>query len=255
VRFLVGAAVASESADEKLTSRPGVPSHDRRHFKQTPQVCIDMNRDLGPYLQPYLCWEMEREHGDLGLRSNHPDKPLRLSKLGKRFRSSGNKDLVQETLNLVNSKAGNIIAIARLRMEIIHTGDDAPEIGEGLPRKVVSLFNAVIDSCSEFGVKAIAAASHLVQQTSEKHVRVESLERVLKPEPGSECTTVRLLRSAKGVLVALEVKDSPPPSPLLVMFYNDDFGMYAAQGYNERLQKALSGMRSALDMEKKRMKS
>lgn len=206
-------------------------------MKQTPQVCINLNGAFEQQFRAYMDWEMDREHG---LRSETLGIPPCQSKLGK-WLSPENKSLARERrMNPTSLRLGNNIAIARLRMEILHAGEGAMKMDEGLPREIVTMFDAIVGTCSEFGIRVIAAASKL--QTPYRYATVAKIRNVLGLGPGDDHDTLcRLLREAKGVLVAISGQDEE----LGLGFYTEAFKTYAGRDYNTRLQKAQDKLFSA----------
>ncbi|KAI1502242.1 hypothetical protein F5X99DRAFT_427391 [Biscogniauxia marginata] len=189
----------------------------------------------------YIVWDLESNHGDLGLNSIASAKPP-LSGLGKAFNKRRNRDKLKELIDEIEFQSWSNIAMARLRLEIVHEMSTPDEIvvADRLPRSIAAIFDAGIrqieqqpESEREVGLKAIAAMSHfeyeqgvdfdilqrLLRRTSRQSPRLSMLPRSLE----------EILQATKGFLIVENLDECPFKA------YNEAFHTYARDNYNESL--------------------
>lgn len=198
-------------------------------------------------IRKFVAWDLEKEHGDLGLQSLNDTKPP-LSSLGKELRQR-HGDGAQRHLHSIELKAFGNIGIAKLRLDLVHSAQclEAVEVvSDRLPGNIIALFDAGIqrlekqpDAQRELGLCAIAAAVH-----SYEGVPFATLERWVH-EATSKSGAVKIpphtledvLQAAQGFLVVNSDVDR------VVRHYHDSFYLYASEDYNESLLWARSQLR------------
>jgi len=190
-------------------------------------------------MREFVAWDLEKEHGDLGLASRNSRKPP-LSVLGSILRHGRTNDATQELLEHIVGAAQGNIAIAKLNLDLIHqeqTLETLETVHDRLPGNLIALFDAGMkqiedqpDSQRELGLEAIAAASEVFDG-----VEFDALERRLLPDtsnPNSEGMPLQVLkdvlRAAKGFLVLKHTEG-------VVAAYNANFQSYVTEDYNQTL--------------------
>jgi len=118
-------------------------------------------------MRNYVAWDLEREHGDLGLGSSARKPPL--SPLGQILTSRTASKSVQKYMEEVIDAAGGNISMAKARLDLIHTMetlDDLEARRDQLPANIVTMFDSSLkrietqpDNQHEMALKAIAAAA------------------------------------------------------------------------------------------------
>ncbi|OCK96347.1 uncharacterized protein K441DRAFT_694885 [Cenococcum geophilum 1.58] len=198
-------------------------------------------------IQKFVAWDLEKEHGDLGLQSLNDTKPP-LSSRGKELRQRHGGDAQRHLESIVFKAFGNV-GIAKLRLDLVHSTQslEAVEIvRDRLPGNIIALFDAGIqrlekqpDAQRELGLCAIAAAVH-----SYEGVPFATLERWVH-EATSKSGAVKIpphtledvLQAAQGFLVVSSEVDR------VIQYYHNDFYLYASEDYNESLLWARSQLR------------
>jgi hypothetical protein len=117
-------------------------------------------------MKQYLQWDLEREHGDLGLGSTNPSKPP-LSDLGLKLRDYPTARLVK--LLTMSNIQGNI-SMAKARLDSVHRTLSVAELDashDRIPSNIVALFDAEIAKIEaqpkqtrDFTLKCIAQLCH-----------------------------------------------------------------------------------------------
>ncbi|KAI5928599.1 hypothetical protein F4810DRAFT_644354 [Camillea tinctor] len=234
---------------------PFVICADCRERDESCQNCDDNKNFYEPYthrdldiglvgekqMLDYIAWELENNHGDLGLDSRAFTKPP-LSRLGKELKKKRNRGKLKELMDEIEFKSWGNISIARLRLEIVHEMSSADEIvaGDRLPRSITAIFDAGIrkieqqpESEREVGLKAIAAMAHFEY---EQGVDFEVLQRLLRLTSRHSShshmlprSLEEILQATKGFLVVENLDECP------FRAYNQAFHTYARDNYNESL--------------------
>lgn len=224
------------------------------HFVQPyERVFIDLNRQVDFKMKDYLAWNMEGEHGDLGLGSTHLNKPP-LSKLGTRLQGLRKQDL-QEMLVLVNTHADGNICMAKMRMDLVHESEAHQQKSELLPDVVVNMFDAVIEGMmhgpapdamrTHLGLRAIVAFTFLSRRFDPSFDEAVNftwlalaLQQVARDTTVETCAMHTILQAASGLLVIERVlSDRVPDTTILqVVYFNTAFKAYMVGGYNTALR-------------------
>jgi len=118
-------------------------------------------------MRNYVAWDLEREHGDLGLASSARKPPL--SPLGQVLTSRTASKSVQKYMEEIIDAAGGNISMAKARLDLVHTMetlDDLEARRDQLPANIVTMFDSGLkriesqpNDQQEIALKAIAAAA------------------------------------------------------------------------------------------------
>lgn len=109
---------------------------------------INMNTAVGPTMRKFICWSLENEHGDLGLRLVGTSV-IPLSKLGLQLRKLQNSSKTNAIIHRVQQNADGNVALAKLRLDILHGLNDVNliEAQAGItPPSVTALLELVFNS-------------------------------------------------------------------------------------------------------------
>ncbi|KAK2028801.1 hypothetical protein LX32DRAFT_618426 [Colletotrichum zoysiae] len=117
----------------------------------------------------FIDWDLEMEHGELGLGSENPDKPPP-SALGRRLIDPRNQEALARLRDRVGSQAEGNISLARLRLDNVHQTQSVGALFarfDVLPANIVDFFDVGIGrieaqppSQRDLGLKVIAAVAH-----------------------------------------------------------------------------------------------
>lgn len=78
---------------------------------------INLDKAARQKLKDYICWNLEKEHGDLGF-SNADKSGIPLSRLGCQLRAQGGgSEAAHRIANRITEYAGANVAMARLRLD------------------------------------------------------------------------------------------------------------------------------------------
>ncbi|KAK1961345.1 hypothetical protein LY78DRAFT_588937 [Colletotrichum sublineola] len=255
------------------------------------QRCRDVGRtcincgDAADFVQPYdhvelevdsatqpvarfIDWDLEMEHGELGLGSGNPDKPPP-SALGRRLLDPRNQEALARLRDQVGSQAEGNISLARLRLDNVHQTQSLGALfarSDVLPANIVDFFDAGMGRIEEqppsqrdLGLKVIAAVSHydfalgieyehlqgIIRRSTKTPARAHAKRttstptvstrrrRSTMPVPGMAHVAHRsleeMLHAARGFLTFRNEETRP-----LVAFC-ESFHTYARENYNESL--------------------
>ena len=192
-------------------------------------------------MREFVAWNLEGEHGDLGLGSPNNQKPP-LSVLGTLLHEDGTGSAAARLVQHIVDKAYGNVVMAKLRLDLVHgaqTLEPIEAVRDRLPSNLLNLFEAGVGSIQqqpdawqqELGLLAIAAVAR-----NFNGVPFESLEQwLLKASPQSSLADIAprspedILRAARGFLVQ-KLTD-----PIELTFYHPDFYYYVAEDYNEAI--------------------
>ncbi|KAI1515361.1 Tol protein [Pyrenophora tritici-repentis] len=115
----------------------------------------------------YIAWDLEREHGDLGLDS--PARKPPLSPLGQVLTSKIASKSVQKYMEEIVDAAGGNVSLAKARLDLLHTMetlDDLEARRDQLPTNIVAMFESGLKRIEtqpgnqhEIALKALGAAA------------------------------------------------------------------------------------------------
>lgn len=202
---------------------------------------IDLNRQVDYKLMDFLKWNMEGEHGDLGLESTYHDKPP-LSKLGKQLQGPRKQELQSMFDEILFQSAGNI-GMAKMRIDLVHEHGEAHANSGMLPDAVTNMFDAVINGMMSgsgpdsrptcLGIRAIVAFTLLSRRSNSKSVKFKQLATALVQEESVEAHAMHtVLHAASGLLV---VERAPVNGSLIVLYYHRSFEAYMIDRYSKIL--------------------
>ncbi|EFQ87197.1 hypothetical protein CFE70_001176 [Pyrenophora teres f. teres 0-1] len=130
-------------------------------------------------MRSYVAWDLEREHGDLGLDSSARKPPL--SPLGQLLTSKTASKSVQKYMEEIVDAAGGNISLAKARLDLLHTmetPDDLEARRDQLPTNIVAMF--------ESGLKRIGA-----QPDNQHEIALNALAAAATDIRGAEVPTIR----------------------------------------------------------------
>lgn len=192
----------------------------------------------------FVAWDLEREHGDLGLGSSASKPPL--STLGESLISNQDARPIRKYVDdIVEFSYGNI-GIAKARLDLVHEMESL----EGLETKrdqlaapVVALFDLGMKQIEaqpaqqrDVALKAIAAAAR-----TDDGIPIPELRQLLKmlcgtdPRSGEE-----LLEATRGWLVDIQ------GDPLRLQVYNVNFLYYVEQRYHRAIHRSSLQIKSSV---------
>ncbi|KAK1990785.1 hypothetical protein LX36DRAFT_691567 [Colletotrichum falcatum] len=141
-------------------------------------VELEVDSAAGP-VGRFIDWDLEMEHGELGLGSDNADKPPP-SALGQRLLDPRNREALDRLRDRVARQAEGNISLARLRLDNVHQTQPAGGAAAAstaaaallarsdvLPANIVDFFDAAVGLIEEqpppqrdLGLKVIAAVAH-----------------------------------------------------------------------------------------------
>ncbi|KAF2801732.1 uncharacterized protein BDZ99DRAFT_455882 [Mytilinidion resinicola] len=188
-----------------------------------------------PSMRDFVAWDLEKEHGDFGLKSPCHDKPP-LSSLGALILRNQDGNTPQTLLERILDQAEGNIGIAKLRLDNVHNAqslEDVESIGDRLPPNIVFQFDTAIRnieaqpaSQGDLGLRAIAAAAE-----NNAGVPAANVERWLRPKLSKfpPRSVEDVLQAANGFLISANIEEEN------IRLYHTSFFMYVAQNYNASL--------------------
>ncbi|OAL56034.1 hypothetical protein IQ07DRAFT_498830, partial [Pyrenochaeta sp. DS3sAY3a] len=188
-------------------------------------------------MKDFIAWNLEREHGDLGLGSSARKPPL--SPLGKSLVSRMASKSVQKHANDVLDSAGGHIGMAKARLDLIHNMESLEGIEtrrDQLPANIVTMFDSGIRRMeqqprpqSEIALHAIAAASSDIRGISIPVLR----EKLVNIGAAETRSGEDVLEATKGFLLGT-LRDDPQK----VAVFHSSFYFYIAERYNQAIHRA-----------------
>ncbi|KAJ4372491.1 hypothetical protein N0V83_004265 [Neocucurbitaria cava] len=188
-------------------------------------------------LRGFIAWNLEREHGDLGLGSSARKPPL--SPLGKSLISEKASKPIQVQVNDIYDSAGGHIGLAKARLDLIHTMESLDGIEtrrDQLPANIITIFDSGLKRIErqplaqcDMALNAIAAAlTHI------KGVGVPELRERLHNRGAAET------RSGEDILEATRgfLEGSPIGRPQKLAAYHHSFFTYIAERYHVGIHRA-----------------
>lgn len=185
----------------------------------------------------FIAWDLEREHGDLGLQSSAMKPPL--SQLGKSLLLNQGTRPIQTIIDDIKERSDGNIGIARARLDLIHdmeSLDDLESKKDSLPATVTALFDYGLRQIEalparerDIALKSMAAAGRSLFGSSIPDLRV-TLEMLGNPgiRSGEE-----FVEAARGWLVVSTKED-----PQRLQVFNTNFLYYVQQRYHQGLHRS-----------------
>lgn len=228
-----------------------VSSDHRRHgsvlSEPYERIYLDIDIEIvtEAAIEGYVRWDLEREHGDLGLGSSNEVKPP-ASSLCKALARHKNSNAAQELVSYIAEKADGDITQARLRLDLVReaeTVDMTRHTIEGLPASVIAVFEAGIKSIQEqeepsrtLGLNAICLVTigHAYQGIEAGYFmkKLQALCNMDPEETAKSCFLDEIIHASRGFLsVYWHVGEDEEK----VRSYHHDFFYYVLEDYNESL--------------------
>ncbi|KAK7422806.1 hypothetical protein QQX98_001367 [Neonectria punicea] len=220
---------------------------DDARFEQ-PYDYVDL--DISPerfgqhYMEQFVDWKLESEHGELPLRnpSNNPRKPPH-SAIGASLAVPRNGAALDALRREVLDRAKNNIVLARIRIDMLQDNRMLERLGSmanRLPGAVVALFDAAMkrierqpEGQRDLGLTAITVISHA---SFNRGVPFATFQRILEKAAmtseqryPSHRSIEEVLHAAKGFIVVEPLQHRP------LKAYTKDFHLYTSENYNENL--------------------
>ncbi|KAF6801240.1 TOL protein [Colletotrichum sojae] len=149
------------------------------------ELKVDLNRkSVGRFID----WDLEAEHGDLGLGSSDDGKPPK-SAFGRKLSDPRNHEALSTLQEQLRYHAQGNVSLARLRLDNVHRTQSVDKItsawADTLPANIVAFFDAGIRRIEDqpparrdLGLKAIAAVAHY--HYSDGGLEYAALDRILR---------------------------------------------------------------------------
>jgi hypothetical protein len=217
---------------------------------------MSINIDRVSELENYVAWDLEREHGDIGLGSHNDKERLPpLSALGASFWKAESSDTARDLVGMITANAHGSIVLAKLGLDVVHSAtsvDDIELSRSHLPKNVQALFDEGIQQIMqqpapqrELALKSIAAVVKLGPMEVGTHL--STLAAVLRERAGQNPVPPRstedILQSTKGYL-----RLEPPfwgfGPEYCIVAYNFLFYTYVTNSYNDELVWANAQLRT-----------
>ncbi|KAF2468286.1 uncharacterized protein BDR25DRAFT_232351 [Lindgomyces ingoldianus] len=189
-------------------------------------------------MKKFVAWDLEREHGDLGLKSSVHQKPP-LSTLGVSILSDQTPNkalaLVQE---IVRNVYGNI-GFAKARLDLVHEAESLERVEQRrdqLPANIIAIFDAGLKQIEaqpeeqrDLALKSIAGAGR-----TSNGVPVPELQRWLGESVSARIRSGEdILQAARGFLFS-KLRDDPAK----IYLCHPTFVYYVVERYHEGLHRA-----------------
>ncbi|KAF2855716.1 hypothetical protein T440DRAFT_386062 [Plenodomus tracheiphilus IPT5] len=197
-------------------------------------------------MKSFIAWDLEREHGDLGLGSDAHKPPL--SSFGIAFRKAKSgatgRQWVQEIYESVN---GSVVQ-AKLALDRIHIAPSPSAVNfspNRIPANVQAFLHAAIEAIEhqpasqrELALKSIAAVGK--QGNEDVGITLSRLAGLLKGRPYRASTASVPPRSAEDVLASAKgyLRLMPPgydEEEHTIVAFNRVLSRYANEDYNDNL--------------------
>lgn len=214
------------------------------------------------YMLKFIAWDLEREHGDLGLNSGILLKPP-LSSLGISFSEDQSGAASSKLKHSISGQSHGNISLAKLSLDFVHTSlsvNSLEEPKDRLPKNMQAHFRRGIERIldqpigrRDLALKAIAAVSMVAPSYS-------------KPkDSGATISQLAAILRERGSTSGREQREPPSPEQILqatngyLVFcppWNDgdeyyfdtyvpEFGTYAGQAYDDDLEWAKAQLRAS----------
>lgn len=188
-------------------------------------------------METFIAWDLEREHGDLGLNSPAHKPPL--SALGESLLSGRELRPIQALVERIAANSYGNIGIGRARLEQVHEAESAEDLEarkEQLPAPIVALFDCGLESIlaqpkpqREVALNAIVAAA--------RYDDGEEIRDLLKQMRDFDIPGIwsgeEIVEATRGWLVDIMVD-----TPQRLKVYNNNFLFYVEQNYHRALHQS-----------------
>lgn len=188
-------------------------------------------------MKAFIAWDLEREHGDLGLNSRGRKPPL--SALGESLVSTRDVKPITQLVDDIELNSYGNIAMARARLDLVHDMETAESLDarkQQLPAPIVALFDCGLESIEAqpkhqraIALKAIASAG--------RYDDGEAIDELREQLRGFDIPGIysgeEIVEATRGWLVDIMVE-----GPQRLKIYNRNFLFYVEQRYNQALHRA-----------------
>jgi hypothetical protein len=189
-------------------------------------------------MRNYIAWNLELEHGNLGLGSSARKPPL--SPLGKSLLSKSASKSVQKQADDVYEAAAGHIGMAKARLDFIHimtTLEGMESRRDQLPTNIVTMYDSALkfvekqpNGQSDIALKVLAATA-----TDSRGVEVPILREVLSDLHALEVRSGEdMLEACRGFLVT----STCDTKGLRLASFHDSFFRYVVERYNQNIYRA-----------------
>lgn len=188
-------------------------------------------------MEKFIAWDLEREHGDLGLKSSARKPPL--SDLGKSLLLNRDSYPVETLVSDIAARSYQNIGMARARLDLVHEMESVDGLlarKEQLPATIVALFDCGLKAieaqpadCREIALKALASAA--------RYDDGESVNDLIEQLQGLQIPGIRsgeeIVEASRGWLVDIMVE-----GPQRLKVYNTNFVYYVEQKYHRGIHRS-----------------
>ena len=210
----------------------------------------------GKHMKAFIAWDLEREHGDLGLGSSACKPPL--SSFGAAFRRARSGEAGQDWVQDVFEIANGSVVQAKLALDRIHNAPSPDAINfspSRMPANVQALFNIALKDIErrppgqrELALKSIAAVGKVGDEDT--GLPLSRLAGLLKGRPYTTTSTRVPPRSAEDIVNATNGYlrlDAPRDgqTEYNVVAFNRLFFQFANEDYHDELVMANSLLRTS----------
>ena len=210
-------------------------SHDDSHLVESYDH-VNIEIDIpSQSLKDFIAWNLEIEHGDLGLGSTAKKPPL--SDLGKSLMSNTASKSAQVHAEKIFDSAEQHIGLAKARLDSIHSMASLENVEtrlDQLPTNIIAMFDAglkhvdgqLAGQCA-ITVKAIAAASFSIHGED-----IPDFREILRNVGVHTRSGEDIIEASRGFLLASD------DTPRKLSVFHPSFFYYAAQQYNQAIHYA-----------------
>lgn len=218
---------------------------------------LSLNSIYEGSLRDWIIWDLEKEHGDLGLGSVNPHKPP-LSSFGMTFRMTKSEAAGCEWLQEMISSCNGSIVQAKLALDRVHSSS-SPDLVDFTPDRiaanVLALFSEAVENITkqpssqrDLALKSIAAVGKAGDRTF--GVPLSRLAALLRERPHTSATTRLPPRSTEEILDAAKgylrlMAPSSDGGEYTIAAFNTLFYIFAFDDYNDELVMANSQLRTS----------
>lgn len=206
----------------------------------------------------FVAWDIEREHGDLGLESGSKIKPP-LSALGISFLEDEARATAHDWVVRIAEEAHGSIALAKLGLDRVHRATSVGSIEftppDRLPRNVQAMFEESLQAIRaqptaqrDLALKAIAAVAK--DGLDNTGTPISLIEKAIRERPNASEHRFVPSRSVEDLLQVARgfLRLEPPWEPeteYQIAMYNVLFALYAVDGYDDDLVWANAQLRTS----------
>lgn len=190
-------------------------------------------------MKAFIAWDLEREHGDLGLGSTARKPPL--SSLGLSIRKNKNPNTARDIADKILGLALGHVGFAKARLDLVHEAhsvEDVFRLRYQLPSNIVSMLDAGMEAIiaqkwdrRELSLMAIAASARNRDLTGLPVPQMQELihqTTMIETRSGED-----MIEAARGFLSA-----SLSGDPQELFAFHETFLFYVVERYCESLHYA-----------------